>query len=119
MAPAMAPKAHPHRARMLDEREKAHLTRSDNGAPGEIRTPNLLIRRSIRRVHTGPPRSLSGVGSCVMILVDGLIVDRVAVSVAVSSSITYTGVGDHGDCHCAWAMHQVIDELAELERPHI
>jgi hypothetical protein len=47
-APAMAPRARPHRARMLDEREKAHLTRVNIGAPGEIRTPNLLIRSYAR-----------------------------------------------------------------------
>jgi hypothetical protein len=46
---------------------------------------DLLIRRSIQRVRGDPQRSLSGVALCVMILVDGLIVDRVAVSVAVSS----------------------------------
>jgi hypothetical protein len=46
--------------------------------------PNLLIHRSIRGVHDGPRWSLSGVGSCVMILVDRLILDWVAVSVAVN-----------------------------------
>jgi hypothetical protein len=45
------------------------------------------IRKSIRRVRDGPQSSLSGVELCVMILVDGLIVDWVAVSVAVSSLI--------------------------------
>jgi hypothetical protein len=87
MAPAMAPRAHRHRARMLAERVKSRLTRENTGAPGGIRTRNLLIRRSIRRVRDGPQWSLSGVESCLMILVDGVIVDRVAVSVAVSSSI--------------------------------
>jgi hypothetical protein len=48
---------------------------------------NHLLRRSIRRVRDGPQWSLSRVESCLMILVDGVIVDRVAVSVAVSSSI--------------------------------
>ena len=37
-----------------------------------------------------------------MILVDGLIVDRVAVSVAVNSSIMQTRVDDPPDCLCAW-----------------
>ena len=58
-------------------------------APGGIRTPNLLIRRSIRRVRDGPRRSQLGVGSCVMIFVDRLILDRVAVSVAVNASIMW------------------------------
>jgi hypothetical protein len=95
MAPTMAPKARPHLARMLAERKKMHLTRGDNGALGGIRTPNLLIRRSIRRVRDGPPWFLLGGRLCVMILVDGLIVDRVAVSVAVNSSIMQTRVDDH------------------------
>jgi hypothetical protein len=34
--------------------------------------------------------------SCVMILLDGLILGRVAVSVAVSSLIMWTGVADYG-----------------------
>jgi hypothetical protein len=84
MAPTVAPRAHRSRAQMLTEYKKVPLTRGDTGAPGGIRTPNLLIRRSIRRVRGGPRRSLSGVGSCVMILVDGLIVDWVAVGVAVN-----------------------------------
>jgi hypothetical protein len=46
--------------------------------------PNLVIRRSIRSDHGGPPWSLSGVGSCVMILADELILDWVAVSVALN-----------------------------------
>ena len=53
------------------------------------------IRRSIRRVRDGPPWFLLGGRLCVMILVDGLIVDRVAVSVAVNSSIMQTRVDDH------------------------
>ena len=44
MAPAMAPRARPHLARMLDNLEKKALTRQNIGAPGGIRTPNLLIR---------------------------------------------------------------------------
>ena len=64
-----------------------HLEQGDHAASGLAASLGLLVRRSIRRVHTGPRRSLSGVGSCVMILVDGLIVDRVAVSVAVNLSI--------------------------------
>jgi hypothetical protein len=39
----MAPRVHLHRT--LAEREKKILTREDAGAPGGIRTPNLLIRR--------------------------------------------------------------------------
>ena len=44
MAPAMALRARPHPARMLDNAEKRALTRQNIGAPGGIRTPNLLIR---------------------------------------------------------------------------
>jgi hypothetical protein len=95
MAPAMAPIARPHRTRTLADREKEEaLTTENTGAPGGIRTPNLLIRRSIRRVRDGSQRSLSGVESCVMILVDGLIVGRVAVSVAVSSLIMRSVIMD-------------------------
>jgi hypothetical protein len=53
----------------------------------DCRGSHHLIRRSIRRVRDSPQRSLSGVESCAMILVDGLIVGRVAVSVAVDSLI--------------------------------
>ena len=44
MAPAMAPRARPHRTLTLAERKKKALTRVNTGAPGGIRTPNLLIR---------------------------------------------------------------------------
>jgi hypothetical protein len=44
MAPAMAPRARPDRMRTLADREKEGLTRENTGAPGGIRTPNLLIR---------------------------------------------------------------------------
>jgi hypothetical protein len=54
MAPAMAPRAHRHRARMLAERVKEALTRENTCAPGGIRTPNLLIRRSGRSVCERP-----------------------------------------------------------------
>jgi hypothetical protein len=69
--------------------KKRVLTRGNTGAPEGIRTPNLLIRRSMRWVRNDPQRSLSGVEPCVMILVDGLMVDRVAVSVAVSLLIMW------------------------------
>ena len=44
MAPAMAPRARPHRTRTRTKRKKKALTRENTGAPGGIRTPNLLIR---------------------------------------------------------------------------
>ena len=44
MAPAMAPRARPHRTRTRAKRKKKALTRENTGAPGGIRTPNLLIR---------------------------------------------------------------------------
>jgi hypothetical protein len=40
----MAPRARPHRTLTLAEPNKGALTREYTGAPGGIRTPNLLIR---------------------------------------------------------------------------
>ena len=102
MAPTIAPKARPHLARMLAERKKMHLTRGDNGAPGGIRTPNLLIRRSTRGVSSRTPRSVSR-GKRAPLVPDRLAPSgRVAVSVAVSlrhvtaSSRTRMGCGVTG-----------------------
>jgi hypothetical protein len=53
-------RAHLHRAKMLAEPKKEGLTRQHAGAPGGIRIPDLLIRRSIRRVRDGPKRSRRG-----------------------------------------------------------
>ena len=77
--------------RCYDVRGVGLSAAADTWAPARTESrPDVsddLIRRSVQTVRDGPQRSLSGVESCVMILVDGLIVDRVAVSVAVSSSI--------------------------------
>jgi hypothetical protein len=69
--------------------ESPDTTGPDPGGspPRTAVTTHSQIRRSVRRVRDGPQSSLSGVELCVMILVDGLIVDWVAVSVAVSSLI--------------------------------
>ena len=98
MAPAMALRARPQRTRTLAERKKKALTRENAGAPGGAPGGDWLhpevhpegfeppTFRSVgpsegsAMVHRGPCQAWK---SCVMILVDGVIVDRVAVSLSI------------------------------------